>query len=88
MIRPIGHRVLLQPCRKPEKSDGGIVIPRCADDNMQSQFIVRSVAESVKDVLPGQRVYCNTYAGTPVEVNGRLHRIVDRDSILAILSCG
>lgn len=87
MICPIGHRVLLQRCRKPETSDGGIVIPPQADDNLWSQFLVRAIGPKVKDILPGHRVYCQTYAGQEVAFNGKKHRLVEDSAILAILTC-
>ncbi len=85
-VRPLKNRVLLLPLIAPDKTGGGIVIPEAARDNLQSEFIVKAVGKDAKHVAIGQRVLCNTYAGTEVHVNGIKHRLVEEDpSILAIL---
>lgn len=86
MIRPIKNRVLLKPIPNPTISDGGIHIPFGATDNLQSQFVVLARGPKAEEVLPGQRVLCNTYAGTEIMVDDKPHRLVEQSSILAILS--
>lgn len=87
MIRPIKNRVLLKPIANPTVSDGGIHIPAAAQDNMQSQFTVMAIGPDKDiEVLPGQRVLCNTYAGSEVQQQGFKMRLVEHSSILAILS--
>lgn len=87
MMRPIKNRVLLKPIANPTVSDGGIHIPAAAMDNLQSQFTVMAIGPDPSiEVLPGQRVLCNTYAGSEILVNDKPHRLVEHSSILAILS--
>ncbi len=84
-IRPLKDRVLLRVPTPNARSEGGIWIDCAAMGELQDVFTVLSVGPQQSEVKRGDRVLCNSYAGTKVTVDDKPARLVDGSSILAIL---
>ena len=96
-IRPFSGQVLIKPVIETESN--GVFFPESAFKQLQSVFEVVSVGKGkIKrfkngkwirlwaEMKVGQRVVCNTYAGKEVLVDGHLMRMVEHDSVMAVLT--
>ncbi len=95
-LRPKSGYCLVAPIPEPQ---GAIVIPDVARSDLQSQFkIVATGMGRIKrmkngkllrlnpEVGVGQRIVANRYAGRAVECDGQLMRLIEHDSIMAVVS--
>ena len=94
MIKPLGHRVLLQREEADSKTAGGLILPESAKEKPQ-RAVVKSLGTGGLDkegrpvefhVAPGDRVLIAKYAGLEVELDGEKHIIINEPEILAVIS--
>ena len=96
VLRPARGMVLLEPMAIKQ---GLVFVPANANDELKRQYVVKAVGKGriVKpkknksflllfpEVKVGDVVLANRYAGHPIEINGRPHRLVHDDSIMAVI---
>lgn len=95
-LRPFPGMVLIEAVRETESN--GIVVPETAHKDLQSIFKVVAVGKGkIKtlkgggllrinpEVAPGYKVVCNTWAGKEVVVDDHKMRLVNFDSIMAVI---
>ena len=88
MIKPLAHRVLIEPKEAETKTASGIYIPDTAKEKPQQGKVI-AVGPGKKDepmeVKVGDVVLYGKYAGTEVTVEDKKYLIVKQSDILAIL---
>jgi chaperonin GroES len=91
---PLGEKVVVKRIDAEEKSAGGILLPDNAREKPQKGRVL-SVGDGCRladgsratpQVVEGDRVYFNRYAGTEVVVDGDELLIMDEHDILAIVT--
>jgi chaperonin GroES len=85
-MKPIRNNVLVKPFPPSEQSEGGIFVPLSVrKDNNRGTVI--AVGNGTKgrpmQFKPGQVVYRVKDWGTPVEIKGENHYLMDDSAILA-----
>jgi len=96
--RPVGYQLLLMPVKLNEKTSGGIIIPetsRSVEDIAGICFYVVDMGSEAyqRQVEKGYEPYCDVgdfvvihaYTGTRVDVSGEEYRLVNDDSIKAVV---
>lgn len=92
MIEPLRDTLLVERVAQPETSDGGVVIPQEARDNLKSEFFVIAVGPGKRlpngkivplDIQPKDIVVANTYAGQEVQWKTRRFRLIPYEAVLA-----
>ena len=86
-IKPLGEKILLKVDTAETKTESGLFIPQTAQEKTQRGVVVE-VSESVRDsleVLPGNKVMYDKYAGTPVKIEDIDHLIIDIDDLIAVI---
>jgi chaperonin GroES len=85
-MKPIRNNVLVKPFPPSEQSEGGIFVPLSARKENNRVRII-AVGNGTKDrpmrFKPGQVAYRVYEWGTPVEINGEKHYLMDDSAILA-----
>jgi chaperonin GroES len=92
-VKPIGDRILVEPCEEKETKKGGIIIPDTAKEKPQEGIIVALGTGKVNDdgkkipfeVKKGDRVLVSKYGGTEIKIDGTEYKILSSDDILAVL---
>lgn len=88
-IRPLGDRVVIKPLPKEEKTKTGIILPETAEKEKpeQGKIIAIGQGEKIKKLglKVGDRVLFEKYAGTDIKLENVEYKVVDKDSVLAIL---
>jgi chaperonin GroES len=91
---PLGDKVVVRRAEAEERSSGGIVIPDAAKQRPQ-QGRVLSVGDGCRlpdgslakpQVVEGDRVLFNGFAGTEVVIDGQELLILDEREILAVVA--
>ena len=88
-IKPLAHRVLINPAKAEEKTVAGIIIPDTAKEKPLKGEVV-AVGEGTKDekmvLKAGDTVLFGKYAGTEIEVGEEKYLIMRQSDVLAILA--
>ncbi|MCR4412937.1 MAG: co-chaperone GroES [Thermoguttaceae bacterium] len=91
---PLGDKVVVRRTEAEDRSSGGIVIPDAAKERPQ-QGRVLSVGDGCRlpdgsrakpQVVEGDRVLFNRFAGTEVVIEGEELLILDEREILAVVA--
>ena len=86
-MQPIRSNVLAKPYPPDTLSEGGIFVPESARSESNKMLIV-AVGNGTKDrpmkFKEGQTIYRVKDWGTPVDIEGERHYLMDQDSILAV----
>jgi co-chaperonin GroES (HSP10) len=86
MLKPIRNNVLVKPFPPSEISEGGIFVPLSVRKENNRVRVV-AVGNGTKDrpmqFKPGQVAYRVAQWGTPVEIEGEKHYLMDDSAILA-----
>ena len=91
-IKPLGDKVLIEILEAEEKTKGGIILPDTAKEEKSEGKIV-AVGGGKKldngqvqalEVKKGDRVIFGKYAGDEILVEGKKHKILKENEILAI----
>lgn len=91
-MRVLNDRIAVEMDQAPDKSDGGILLPDTAKQEVM-RGTVRFVGPGLLidgrvitlDVTEGEKVYLMKYAGSEIDLNGVKLRIVREDDILAVV---
>ena len=87
-------RVLVKADEAPEKSDGGIFLPKQSDVSEDDRQIyshsgtgeVVSKSSQVEGVEVGDRVFFGNYVGAPIKLNGEQYLMMKEEDIQATLT--
>lgn len=84
ILRALNDRVIIRPDIKPEKSEGGIIIPDTAKDEVTTLYgTILSIGAKCSDqVKPGQRVVWNKYHGLFCEHRGELLLSIKEEELI------
>jgi chaperonin GroES len=85
-MKPIRNNVLVKPFPPSEQSEGGIFVPLSVrKDNNRGTVIAVGNGTNGRPMQfkPGQVVYRVKDWGTPVEIEGENHYLMDDSAILA-----
>lgn len=91
-VRPLGDKVLVEVLEAEEKTKGGIILPDTAKEEKTEGKVIAvgggKVLESGKvqplEVKRGDRVIFGKYAGDEILIDGKKHKILKENEILAI----
>lgn len=87
-LRPLGKRILIEPC-DPVTERGGIIIPEQYAET-QCQGFVRAVSNKFgkEHEVPqvGEKVWFRRSYGTPVQLNDKLHILIENDYVLGVVT--
>lgn len=87
-MKPLGTRVLIEPLKAEERTQGGIIIPDSAKEKPQSGKVI-AVGPGSKDepmeVKVGDVVLYGKYSGTEISYENKDYLIMKQDDILAIV---
>ncbi len=92
-IKPLSDRVLVEPVKEDEVSEGGIIIPDSAKEKPQEGKVVAvgtgKIDENGKiipfNVKKGDLILMPKYGGTEVKIGGNEYQIMREDDILAVI---
>jgi chaperonin GroES len=85
-MQPIRNNILVKPFPPDEISEGGIFVPESARQESSKMFVIaagRGTKERKMIFNPGDIVYRVKDWGTPVDINGERHYIMDQNGIIA-----
>lgn len=85
-MQPIRNQVLIKPFPPDEISEGGIYVPESARKESNKVSIVavgRGSREKKMTLKPGQVAYRIKDWGTPVDIGGERHYLLEDAAILA-----
>ncbi len=91
-IRPLGDRVLVQVLEAEEKTKGGIILPDTAKEEKTEGKVISlgpgKILDSGKrqslDLKSGDRVIFGKYSGDEIEIDGKKHKVLKENEILAV----
>ena len=91
-IKPLGDKVLVEVLEAEEKTKGGIIFPDTAKEEKTEGKVVSvgtgKLLESGKvqplEIKSGDRVIFGKYAGDEILIDGRKHKILKENEILAV----
>ena len=91
-VRPLGDKVLVEVLEAEEKTKGGIILPDTAKEEKTEGKVVAvgggKILESGKvqplEVKRGDRVIFGKYAGDEILIEGKKHKILKENEILAV----
>lgn len=91
-VRPLSDKVLVIVLEAEEKTKGGIILPDTAKEEKTEGKVIAvgsgRVLESGKvqplEVKKGDRVIYNKYAGDEILIDGKKHRVLKENEILAV----
>lgn len=85
-MQPIRNNILVKPFPADEVSEGGIFVPESARKE-SNKLLVVAVGRGTRDrkmpFVAGDVVYRVRDWGTPVDVHGDRHYIMDQNAIIA-----
>ena len=91
-IRPLADRVVIKKIEAEEKTASGIVLPGAAKEQPQIAEVVEVGPGGVVDgkeismeLLVGDKVIFQKYAGHEVKIEGREYTILRQSDILAVI---
>lgn len=91
-VKPLGDRVLVEVLEAEEKTKGGIILPDTAKEEKTEGKVISvgpgKVLESGKrqplDLNKGDRVIFGKYAGDEIFIDGKKHKVLKENEILAV----
>ena len=91
-VKPLGDKLLVEVLEAEEKTKGGIILPDTAKEEKTEGKVVAvgsgKVLESGKvqplEVKAGDRVIFGKYSGDEILVEGKKHKILKENEVLAV----
>ena len=91
-IKPLSDKILVEVLEADEKTKGGIILPDTAKEEKTEGKVIAvgagKVLESGKvqppEVKKRDRVIYNKYAGDEILIDGKKHKVLKENEILAI----
>lgn len=88
-VKPLADRILVEPKEAETKTASGLYIPDTAKEKPQEGKVI-AVGPGKKDepmeVKPGDVVLYGKYAGTEINVEGKVYMMMRQSDVLAVLS--
>jgi len=92
-IKPLGDKILVEVLEAEEKTKGGIILPDTAKQEKSEGKVVAvgsgKVLESGKvqpiEVKKGDRVLFGKWGGDDIDIEGKKHKILKSEDILAVI---
>jgi len=93
-IQPLADHVLIEPNKKEEKTESGILLPETVDKERPEQGKVVAVGPGRKtstgklipmEVKVGQQVLFSKYGPNEIKINDKEYLIAKEENILAII---
>ncbi len=92
MIKPLGNRVLVEPCEAEDTSAGGIILPEAAQKQPREGKVIAVGAGMMLDddehkavsLAEGDIVIYAHYGGTEIKYNDKEYLLLDEDAVLAV----
>ena len=94
-VRPVGDRILVEAVEEKENKGkkGGIIIPDTAKEKPMESVVVALGTGKTDDngkkvpfeVKKGERVLVSKYGGMEIKLEGKEHKILSSDDILAVI---
>jgi chaperonin GroES len=85
-MKPVRNNILTKPFPPDEISEGGILVPESARKENNKMFVIavgRGTKERKMIFNPGDIVYRVKDWGTPIDIDGERHYIMDQNGIIA-----
>jgi chaperonin GroES len=85
-MQPVRNNILTKPFPPDEISEGGIFVPESARKENNKMFVIavgRGTKERKMIFNPGDIVYRVKDWGTPIDIDGERHYIMDQNGIIA-----
>lgn len=91
-VRPLGDKVLVEVLEAEGKTKGGIILPDTAkEEKTEGKVIAVGAGKTLEsgkiqtlEVKKGDRVIFGKYAGDEILIDGKKHKILKENEILAI----
>lgn len=87
--RPLHERVIVEAIEPPDITDGGIYIPLEAKD-APTTGIVKAIGNRVndegEDLKVGDKILFIRHAGFPVEIDGKLYKMILCNDIIYVFN--
>lgn len=91
-VRPLGDKVLVKMIEAEEMTKGGIILPDTAKEEKSEGQVVAVGKGKVNDdgsvtaleVKKGDKVIFGKYAGDEILIDGKKHKILKENEILAV----
>ena len=91
-VKPLGDKILVEVLEAEEKTKGGIILPDTAKEEKTEGKVISvgsgKLLESGKvqplEVKKGDRVLFGKYAGDEIIIDGKKHKILKENEVLAI----
>ena len=91
-VKPLGDKILVEVLEAEEKTKGGIILPDTAKEEKSEGKVIAvgtgKVLESGKvqplEVKKGDRVIFGKYSGDEILIEGKKHKIIKENEVLAI----
>lgn len=87
-LKPTHERVLIIPDPEKSETDSGILIPDDAKEPSTFGTVVdfgEKVHESISNLKIGDRVMFLKYAGMPLDIGERAHKLIMANDIIGII---
>jgi chaperonin GroES len=92
-IKPLGDRILVEILEAEEKTKGGIILPDTAKQEKSEGKVVAVGSGKLLDsgkvqpveVKKGDKVLFGKWGGEDIELDGRKHKILKGDDIIATI---
>lgn len=85
MIKPLGHKVILEQIHEKERTAAGLYIPNYKDHKFQEAVVIAVGPDVPESVEPDCRVVYDKYAGAKVEYADKEYLIILDDDILGVI---
>ncbi len=92
-IKPIGDNVLIEPIKKENKTDSGILLPEDSQEKSeQGKVIAVGPGKRVKDkiypldIKVGDRVIFTQYGPNEIKIDGKKYLIAKESDVLAVIN--
>ena len=84
-MQPVRNNILTKPFAPDKISEGGILVPESARKENNKMFVIavgRGTKERKMIFNPGDIVYRVKDWGTPIDIDGERHYIMDQNGII------
>lgn len=87
MLKPLGKRLVIEVAPAEEKSLGGLILSSAAQEKQETGTVLAVSKEvaSAGEVVVGDRVVFESYAGVTVKQDDQEYLVIELDHVLAVL---
>ena len=87
MLKPLGKRLVIEVAPAEEKSLGGLILSSAAHEKQETGTVLAVSKEvaSAGEVVVGDRVVFESYAGVTVKQDDQEYLVIELDHVLAVL---